>query len=281
MLAASLIGLAASHPANATGSCGNRFDFALQRQLAVTGLTADQKLVRFRECSPDRSREIGQISGLLAPDTKLVGLDYRVQDGQLYGLGDGGGIYTLDPYTAAATQVSKLTKPLRGTQFGVDFNPAANALRIISDQGQNLRHPFATLVTVEDTDLVYPATPTAPAATGVGVTGAAYTNNDLDPNTATTLFDIDSQRNQVVIQSPPNAGVLTATGSLTVDPDSPVGFDIYSRLRNGVTIGNSGFAALIVGGQSGFYRMNFLTGKAILIDKFDEPVMDIAIPLDQ
>jgi len=36
-----------------------------------------------------------------------------------------------------ATSFSQLTVPLEGSFFGVDFNPAANALRIISDTGQN------------------------------------------------------------------------------------------------------------------------------------------------
>ena len=149
-------------------------------------------------------------------------------------------------------------------------------------RGQNLRHPFATLVTVEDTDLVYPATPTTPATTGLGVTGAAYTNNDLDANTATTLFDIDSQRNQVVIQSPPNAGVLTATGSLTVDADTPVGFDIYSRLQKGATVKNTAFASLVVGGVSRFYSVKLLTGKALPIGgAFPVPMADIAVALKQ
>ena len=87
--------------------------------------------------------EIGSVSGLKAPDDALVGMDFRVQDGQLYGVGNGGGIYTLDTHTAVATLVSPLTVSLDGYFFGVDFNPAANALRIISNTGQNLRHPFA------------------------------------------------------------------------------------------------------------------------------------------
>ena len=74
----------------------------------------------------------------------------------------------------------------------------------------------------------------------------------------------------MVIQSPPNAGSLVATGLLTVDPDTPVGFDIYTRLRDGVAITNSGFASLVVGGVTGFYRINFVTGQAILIDYFDQ-----------
>ena len=250
--------------------------------LKVFGLTGDQRLVKFRSDRPRRLQNVGPIAGLNSADTALVGIDFRVQDGKLYGLGNGGGIYTIDTGTGVATSFSQLTVPLEGSFFGVDFNPAANALRIISDTGQNLRHPFATLVTVEDTDLVYPATPTTPATTGLGVTGAAYTNNDLDANTATTLFDIDSQRNQVVIQSPPNAGVLTATGSLTVDADTPVGFDIYSRLQKGATVKNTAFASLVVGGVSRFYSVKLLTGKALPIGgAFPVPMADIAVALKQ
>jgi hypothetical protein len=48
-----------------------------------------------------------------------------------------------------------------------------------------------------------------------------------------------------------------------------------------VAITNSGFASLVVGGVTGFYRINFVTGKAILIDAFGAAVIDIAIPLNQ
>ncbi len=84
--------------------------------------------------------------------------------------------------------------------------------------------------TVADGTLTYPATPTAPATTATGVNGAAYTNNDLDPNTGTTLFDLDTALDQVVIQSPANAGLLAATGKLGFDASGDTGFDIYSRL---------------------------------------------------
>ena len=262
--------------------CGNRKSFVRSDQLTILALTADQRLVSFRECNPTRARDIGSVYGLQAPDTMLVGIDFRVQDGQLYGVGNGGGIYTIDTYSAVATLVQNLTVGLDGYFFGVDFNPAANALRIISNTGQNLRQPFAGPLagqTQTDGALNYPGPPAINPA--MGLSGAAYTNNDLDPNTGTTLFDIDTSLNQVVIQSPPNAGSLVATGMLTVDADSPVGFDIYTELQNNVAINNSGFASLVVGGVPGFYRLNFLTGQAFLIDYFGDAVIDIAIPLNQ
>jgi Domain of unknown function (DUF4394) len=255
------------------------FSIGEDLRLLVFGLTADQRLVRFRAATPQLARPIGPISGLAKTDTALVGIDFRVQDGKLYGLGNGGGIYTIDTGTAQATQVSQLTVALDGTSFGVDFNPAANALRIVSDTGQNLRHPFAGATagqTQTDMPLNYMA-----GMTATGITGAAYTNNDLDPNTGTTLFDLDPSRNQVAIQSPPNNGSLVPTGSLTIDPDAPVGFDIYTQLKNGAASNNGGFASLVVNAMTGFYRVNVLTGKASLIGNFKEAVIDIAIPLDQ
>jgi hypothetical protein len=275
-MAALTVALAAGAAASDT-DCGNRDDLAKSPKLRILGLTPDQRLVQFKECSAARPRDIGRVSGLQSPDTALVGIDFRVQDGKLYGVGNGGGVYTINPANAKAVLVSKLTVALNGSRFGVDFNPAADRLRIVSDAGQNLRHNVNPGgVTISDASLNY-----TPGVTATGVAGAAYTNNDLDPATGTTLFDVDTVLNQVVIQSPPNNGVLVATGQLTVDAGSPVGFDIYTELRDGTASFNSGFAALVVGGVTGFYRINFLTGEAILIEEFDDPVTDIAIPLNQ
>jgi hypothetical protein len=277
-------------PAAATdrdSSCGQRSDFGRTSRLTILGLTADQRLVKFNECRPSRLKEIGAVSGLQSPDSLLVGIDFRVQDGELYGVGDRGGIYTIDTRTAQAFKVTQLTIALDGLSFGVDFNPAADALRIISDKGQNLRHPFAAgpnqFITQMDASL------NNAGATALGVTGAAYTNNDLDPNTNTTLFDIDTTLDQVSIQAPPNNGSLGAAGKLTVDAGTTVGFDNYTQLRKAVAVGNNAFATLVVNGTTGFYRVNLLTGTAILIDNFSrdkpddfsDPVVDIAIPLKQ
>jgi len=72
-----------------------------------------------------------------------------------------------------------------------------------------------------------------------------------------------------------------ATGQLTVDPDTPAGFDLYTGLQDGVALNNRGFASLIVGGATAFYRINILTGQAIFIGTFYHDVIDIAIPLTQ
>jgi hypothetical protein len=271
---------------SAQAFCGNLRDFPRGPRVVVFGLTDEQRLIRFRECRPDNAVDLGLITGLDPDDAALVGIDFRVQDGLLYGLGNAGGIYTIDRATAVATPVdgAALTEALDGEEFDIDFNPAANALRIVSDTGQNLRHPFAEgatqFVTQVDADLNIPIpTPVDPAP---GVSGVAYANNDLDPNTGTTLLDISSAADQVLLQSPPNAGVLVPTGALGVAAEAPVGFDIISVRRRGVVVANNAFAVLDVGGVPGFYRINLLTGQAILIGDFgDFAVSDIAIRLRQ
>ena len=62
--------------------------------------------------------------------------------------------------------MNSLTVPLSGSFFGVDFNPAADRLRIVSDTGQNLAHNVNGATTL-NAMLTYTAPPTAPtAATG-------------------------------------------------------------------------------------------------------------------
>ncbi len=250
------------------------------RPVDVVGLVGGTSLVTF---STDALavRDNRVVTGLTG-DTKLVGIDYRVQDGALYGVGDAGGIYTLDQ-AGAATKVKQLSVELEGTNFGVDFNPAANALRIISDTGQNLRQPFADAAapTTADKPLTNPAAP--PATDPVpakGATSAGYTNNDKDNATATALFVLDTAADRVSIQSPANAGTFAPMGGLGVDAGPAAGFDIYGPAE-GATGEPMALATLQVGGGYGLYRVDLLTGKAESMGTFTDQVTDIAVPLDQ
>jgi Domain of unknown function (DUF4394) len=259
-----------------------------RRSLQVVGLTTDGRLVRFDADSPQRTRDLGKVRNLTG-DQSLVGIDHRVQDGKLYGVGNAGGIYTLGAGDARATKVGQLTVALSGTSFGVDFNPAANRLRVVSNTGQNLRHNLddaaATMpplagMTMADGVLNVPPATTTPV---MGIAGAAYTNNDLDPNTATTLFDLDTAADQISVQSPANGGALAPTGKLLVDAGPVAGFDIYSRNAFGATQSNHGFATISVLGRYSFHKVSLLTGRASRIGSFrpSTQVADIAIPLDQ
>ncbi|MGH8652487.1 MAG: DUF4394 domain-containing protein [Gammaproteobacteria bacterium] len=289
-----LFGLLAAVPAAQATGVNN---------LKAIGLTQDGVLVRFNTGSPRKTENIEIISFQGGGDTSLIGIDFRVQDGLLYGVGNFGGLYTINPKTAVATfQNYTLTPAPQGSFFGVDFNPAANALRVVSDISQNLRVPFSVnnvnvnkpQPTVDDSNppsgprpLTYAAL--VPPVTATGISAAAYTNNDLVATTGTTLFDIDpanvspatDPQNVVVIQSPANGGSVVTTGSLGVDAGPQAGFDIFSQLRKGVTVSNTAFASLFVDEGYRLYNINLLTGSAKLVGAFDDQVVDLAIQLKQ
>jgi len=250
--------------------------------LRAFGITADGTLMAtFTTDRPQVLDWVRVVTGL-SGDTGLIGIDFRVQNGLMYGVGNAGGIYTITtpPTTpdVVVKKVSQLGVALYGTTFDIDFNPAADRLRVISDWGQNLRHNLADGVTAEDAILTTPPSlgPTR------GVTAAAYTNNDLNPDTATTLFDIATVTDQVVIQSPANNGTLAPTGALGVDASLNAGLDIYSDLVNGKTVSATAFAAFATGSgtQTSLYSVNLLTGAATSVGQFPLAISDIAIALD-
>ncbi|MCR4513935.1 DUF4394 domain-containing protein [Aeromicrobium sp. 50.2.37] len=221
--------------------------------------------------SPTRQATVGVISGLQEGDSKIVGIDQRPANKLIYGLGDGGGLYALNRFTAKATKVGDLKIELEGESFGVDFNPAADALRIVSNTGQNLRHPMSTQATVADKDL-------ALSGNDFVVTGAAYTNNDDSADTSTQLFDIENAQDQLVLQVPPNDGVLVPIGKLglAIDNDAS-GFDILSRTAGGRTVSNTGYAALKVDGTPSLYEIDLSTGKATRIGGLNFGASDLAV----
>lgn len=248
-----------------------------RQALDVAAITADNRLLCFNEYQPDKARTVGTISGLTG-DLRLVGIDYRPATGELFGLGNAGGVYVVDPATAIATKHAQLTVALSGTSFGIDFNPTVDRLRVVSDSGQSLRIDVSTGAAAVDGAVNYTA-----GTAAAGVAGVAYTNNDADPNTGTTLYDIDVMLDQIAIQAPPNAGTLNVTGKLGLDASSDVGADIYSTVRGGTTVDITAYASLTTVSQSGFYKLALFSGKAIKVGAFPagSQIVGIAVPLNQ
>ena len=220
----------------------------------IFAITSSNGLVSFDSATPGTTTPVLLINGLQAGE-RLLGIDFRPLTGQLYGVGSSSRVYIVDTVTGLATAVGAPFAPLiSGLNFGVDFNPTVDRLRLVSDAGQNLRLNPATGATAAiDTGLAY-----APGDVNFGnspfIVGAAYTNNFSGALT-TTLYDIDSRAGVLVIQNPPNNGTLNTVGSLGVTTTGAVGFDIARA--DGVA-----FASLTVGGVSGLYRINLATGAA-------------------
>lgn len=227
--------------------------------VGLTGLTRDNTLVNFDSASPD-SVSFVQVTGITG---KLLGIDYRPADGQLYGLADSNNIYTIDANTGAATFTSTLSAPISvGVSSGVDFNPVVDRLRVVGSNDTNFRINADTGATIVDGNLAY-ATGDVNFGVNPNLTGAAYLNSFLGdpspmgatpPTRTTQLFNIDSNLDVLTLQNPPNNGTLVTIGSLGIDFSRTGGFDIFAD-GNG---GNTAFAA----SDSVLYTIDLATGAA-------------------
>ena len=210
------------------------------------GLTTTNRIVTFTTGFSVLATNDVAVSGLGAGE-QLIGIDRRPKTGDLYGVGKAGTagrLYTINPATGVATFVAGLVAApttaaprggpvvLSGTEFGFDFNPVPDALRITSDTGQNLRvipsdRTPATGPALRAGDTFTDGVLNADANPATGVTAAAYTNN-VPAATATTLFDVDTRRDLLVRQDPSNAGTLATVGGLRFPAGTVAGFDIVT-----------------------------------------------------
>ena len=124
----------------------------------TVALTVSGSVVSFDRATPATLKGSIAVSGL-QPNEKLVGLDVRPADGLLYALSDQARLYTLNASTGVATFKAALMAAtgddnpytaLTGSQFGVDVNPVADRLRVVSDSGLNLRIDVTTGATITD-----------------------------------------------------------------------------------------------------------------------------------
>jgi hypothetical protein len=133
----------------------------------------------------------------------------------------------------------------------------ADRIRVVGDADQNMRlNPSDGTLTALDVALTYSGGDPNLGA-NPSVVASAYSNNFVAAVT-TTLYGIDSSLDILVIQNPPNAGILNTVGPLGVDTSDLAGLDLSARE-------NAAFAVLTVGGTSRLYRIDLLTGTAGLV----------------
>ena len=221
----------------------------------VFAITVSNKLISFNRDAPGTIRTSLAVSGLQSAET-LLGIDFRPSDGLLYAVGSSGRIYTIDTASGAATVKSTLaadatdtTLPftaLAGTDFGVDFNPVADRLRVVGNTGQSLRINVDSGATTTDGAINGGAANT--------VTASSYTNS-FAGTSSTTLYALDTTNDTLYVQNPPNNGTLSLPLALGVDAGAANGMDIDART-------NLAYAVLTVGGVRNLYTINLAATSA-------------------
>lgn len=190
--------------------------------------------------------------------SNVKGIDVRPADGMIYAVTADGTIYTVDAKTGQATQKSKISEGLKGDITVVDFNPAADRLRVITADGVNLRINVDDGKAVVDGPLKYKDGDAMAGKTPKVVAGA-YTNSMNPKPSATALYDIDAA-GHLLTQAPPNDGVLNTVGMLGVKTDGgPIAFNIVA------SAGDKNDAWLMVGDT--LHSVDLKTGKATAAGK--------------
>ncbi|MTD43355.1 DUF4394 domain-containing protein [Conexibacter sp. W3-3-2] len=221
----------------------------------MVGIDANDRVVTFDSATPG-SAKARAVRGLAAGET-IVGLDRRPATGALVAVSSASRLYTLSPRTGQVTPIgmAAFTPALSGSAVGFDFNPTVDRIRLTTSNGQNLRlNPDTGAVAATDGPLKYNAGDQG-EGTPAFVGGSAYTNN-VAGATTTQLFNLDSRRDALLLQMPPNDGGLKTIGSLGRAFTNPIGFDISGT-------SNTAYASLRSPGArfSTFGRIDLATGR--------------------
>lgn len=222
-------------------------------------------LIKVKAAAPDKIVEQKALSGLATGET-LVGIDYRVAYGVLFALSDKGQLYNIDTGTGKVTAAGPAlpADTLKNGQFGFDFNPVADRIRVVNEHGQNLRlHPETAALASVDPELKY-ADKDANFGKMPGIVAAAYTYNQQD-STLTTNYAIDKTHGTLVTQGSkegttpavsPNTGQLFTVGSLGLQSLQQIAFDISD-------LSNLSFIAVSTTAEpaSTLYQLDLQTGQ--------------------
>jgi hypothetical protein len=191
------------------------------------GVTANGTLFSFDVDAAASATTVGSMG--IVPEA----IDFRPANGKLYAVDVGPTnttVYTVNTATAAITSVGTFPSSASGGSaynltnglIGMDFNPVADRIRIVTSTGVNLRiNPDTAAVAAVDA-AINPGTPF--------ISASAYSNN-LAGALSTTLYDFDSNSDSLLTQNPPNNGTVTTIGpfGVTVNAvNTNAGFDIYT-----------------------------------------------------
>lgn len=257
----------------------------------AVALLSSNQLVLFNTDNPAAAQTPINITGVGAGD-EIVSIDHRPQSGYLYGLAfnptiGAAQLYAISSQSGVANSVGSpgsfvdaqgTAVPIgdgADTQFGIDFNPTVDRLRIVNSAGQNFRiNPNSGAFV--DGDAGVSGVNMDGAINGSGVTSiqeTSYTNSS--PNSsAATQYGLDAVTDSLYIQNPPNAGTQTNPVPLSENIIQVRGFDIPSSVvtttSNSPVSSGSGFAFLerASNSQQVFCSIDLVSGALSNITEF-------------
>ena len=257
----------------------------------LTALTSGSQLLTFDSASPGTVTTT-PITGLTNSDT-LVAIDYRPSNGQLFGLGTralpsvvapaplNGQLYLINPTSGTATPVGSgfvISTAGGGSGIGFDFNPAVDRIRLVTENGTNLRlNPDTGAIAGTDSKLAYESTSFDLLVGGTPptpqVAAASYTLNPRGTGTVTTLYGLDSNLDLLFTQGGPEQDPSANAGQLF--PVSKVGFDVIPGSAFDIESGTD--KAFATGAGNKLYSVNLTTGATASLGTLGQTITGLAV----
>lgn len=252
---------------------------ACEQQRPAYALTSTGRILGFDSAEPTKIDTDVRVSGLAAGES-LVQIDYRAASNSYYCLTSELRLCTVNPATGAVSIVNATaftTETLIGPV--IDFNPAADRLRVIASE-QNLRvNPNDGTLVATDADLFFDSGDVNDGRTPQ-LAAIAYDRNQSGA-TITTLFGLDVTTQSLVrvgskngTPDSPNTGRLFTIAALGTAFTSSAGFDIEPD-------GDTAYAALAASGAgAALYRINLSDGsvdRVGVIDDGDRSIIALTI----
>lgn len=259
----------------------------------MLALLSNNRLIKFNVAHPDSIISRVSLQGFKQQDERIVGIDYRVAYGVLYAVSNTGQVYTVNTDSGQVTPIGEPSQQvvLEGALYGVDFNPAADRIRVVTDASVNSRmHPETGLYVDNNPDLVGVQLDASlqyslgDVSHGVAphLVAAAYTYNAQNSK-LTTNFAIDAVQGALVTQGTretdkeqvsPNTGRLYTVGKLATGPVADAHFDIAD-------VTNAAYVALSVQENQPYtlYKINLDNAQLMKIGEIasGQPIVGIAI----
>ncbi|MCS7487568.1 hypothetical protein UA24_14030 [Marinomonas sp. BSi20414] len=259
----------------------------------MLALLSNNRLIKFNVAHPDSIISRVSLQGFKQQDERVVGIDYRVAYGVLYAVSNTGQVYTVNTDSGQVTPMGEPSQQvvLEGALYGVDFNPAADRIRVVTDASVNSRmHPETGLYVDNNPDLAGVQLDGSlqysldDVSYGVAphLVAAAYTYNAKNSK-LTTNFAIDAVQGALVTQGTretdkeqvsPNTGRLYTVGKLATGPVADAHFDIAD-------VTNAAYVALSAQENSSYilYKINLGNAQLMKIGEIasGQPIVGIAI----
>lgn len=178
------------------------------------GVNIFNELLSFDSEAPGTILATKAITGLQSFES-VAAIDFRPSTGGLYALGNAPGsvhhLYSINLETGAATQVGGDLSLGGATAFGFDFDPIRDTIRVVSNLGLNGRIDPATGAYTADTTIRWVGTGEVPKVVGIAYASnvAGTVSSILYALALQSVPDTTFQYFDLLIQSPPNGGLLT------------------------------------------------------------------------